>query len=356
MDKVATIFFDKTFVQDILTSMKTGILLINLGTPDAPTRPAVKKYLTEFLTDPRVIDIPWIRRQILVRGVIIPSRLSQSLKSYQTIWNKEGSPLYIYTKKSAELLQEKLGKDYQVEIGMRYQSPSIKEALKKLLANPLKELVILPLFPQYASATTGSIFEKVFQELGAYHTLPKLTFIDQFHDHPGFIKAFKEVSAPFIFKDYDHILFSFHGLPERQLQKSSCYAVQCHQTAIEIAKTCELAPSHYTLCFQSRLGKEPWIQPFTSDTIKDLAKRGAKKILVFCPSFVSDCLETLFEISIEYQELFREEGGETLDLVPGLNFHPAWIDALESVVRNGLNTSSKQILDPSFDCEPVQLN
>lgn len=350
--------------------MKIGVLLVNLGTPDAPTKSAVKKYLIEFLTDGRVIDIPWIQRQLLVRGLIIPRRLQSSLKSYQAIWTKEGSPLLVHSLKTVELLQASLGERYQVEIAMRYQSPSIASALRKFQANRIKELIILPLFPQYASATTGSIFEKIFQDLSSQLTIPKLTFIDQFHDHPLFIKAFQAVSTHLNFSDYDHILFSFHGLPERQLKKCgsgncckpnccknpeniSCYAAQCHQTAHAIAKECNLSSDHYSLCFQSRLGKEPWISPFTSDQIQELAKKGAKKVLVFCPAFVADCLETLYEISIEYKELFIHEGGETLDLVPGLNTHPAWIAALKDIIlsqapkpqNNERDTSLKQVLD-----------
>lgn len=349
--------------------MKTGVLLVNLGTPDAPTKSAVKKYLIEFLTDPRVIDIPWIRRQLLVRGLIIPLRNKSSLKAYQSIWTAEGSPLLVHSLKSAELLQASLGEDYHVEIAMRYQSPSISTALKKLKSSGIKELIILPLFPQYASATTGSIYEKIFQELSCELILPKLTFIDEFHDHPLFIKAFQAVSAHFNFADYDHILFSFHGLPERQLKKGnsncckpdcckkpenkSCYAAQCHRTAYAIAKECNLSPDHYSICFQSRLGKEPWIQPFTIDRINELATQGAKKILVFCPAFVSDCLETLFEIAEEYKEIFIHKGGETLDLVPSLNTHPQWIEALKEIIvsqgtkslNSAPNNALKQVQD-----------
>lgn len=331
----------------------TGILLVNLGTPDAPTKSAVKKYLIEFLTDGRVIDIPWLQRQFLVRGVIIPKRLASSLKSYQKIWTEEGSPLLVHSLKTRELLQASLGENYQVEIAMRYQSPSVADALKKLRG--VKELIVLPLFPQYASATTGSIFEKTFQELSSQLTFPKMTFIDQFHDHPQLIQAFKEVSTPFHFPDYDHILFSFHGLPERQLKKSGPdYVDQCYGTADAIAKKCNL--KHYSVCFQSRLGKEPWTRPYASDRIKELAHNGAKKVLVFCPAFVADCLETLFEISVEYKELFIHEGGEALNLVPGLNSHPAWIEALKQIILSqgtkplhiAPDTSLEQVQDPFF--------
>lgn len=333
------------------SQIKIGVLLINLGTPDEPTKPAVKKYLTEFLLDPRVIDIPWINRQLLVRGAIIPFRLNSSLKSYQAIWTPEGSPLLTHSQAATNLLQKKLGESFHVALAMRYQTPSISQEIKKLLSLNLKQLIILPLFPQYASATTGSIFEKIFQELKNYTTLPQLSFVNQFHNHPSFIQAFKAVSSPYPIENYDHTLFSFHGLPERQLQKSgdkdfctkqgccekvcpqnqNCYAAQCYQTARAIAESRSI--DNYSICFQSRLGKEPWIQPFTSDRIQALAKNGAKKILVFCPAFVADCLETLHEIAVEYQELFQHAGGEKLTLVPSLNSHPAWIEGLERIVK-----------------------
>lgn len=331
---------------------KNGVLLINLGTPEAPSRSKVKQYLTEFLLDPRVIDIPWLKRQLLVRGVIIPSRLTTSLKSYQAIWQEEGSPLLIHTKQAQERLQQKLGNKYLVEIAMRYQSPSIATALKNLLNMPLKKLLILPLFPQYASATTGSVLEKVFEELKRFSTIPKTVIINEFHRHPSYITAIRESASSLLSNHYDHILFSFHGLPLRHLVKclpqgnctkkncctvktstnQSCYAAQCYETARLIAAACQIPKERYTICFQSRLGKEPWLEPFTSDQIIKLALSGAQNILVFCPSFVADCLETLHEISVEYQELFCENGGKNLDLVPGLNAEPAWITALADMV------------------------
>lgn len=329
----------------------TGVLLVNLGTPESPTKLAVKKYLTEFLLDPRVIDIPWLKRQLLVRGAIIPSRLNQSLQSYRAIWTQDGSPLLVHSQKAAALLQKRLGNDFSVRLAMRYQTPSIAEGVDHLLQLNIKQLIVLPLFPQYASATTGSVFEKIANTLSSYTRIPKISFVDHFYDHPSFIHAFKSVSTPFSPEDYDHVLFSFHGLPERQLRKGGnkdfctkanccekqcpqnqhCYAAQCYQTAYRIAERCGI--SNYSVCFQSRLGKEPWIQPFTSDTLVAQAKKGAKKVLVFCPAFVADCLETIYEISVEYQELFKHAGGERLDLVPSLNSHPAWIEALERIVQ-----------------------
>lgn len=309
-------------------AISKAILLINLGTPEAPTHLAVARYLSEFLSDKRVIDLPFLKRMLLVHGAIIPSRIKSSTKSYRTIWTEEGSPLMVYGIQTAKLLQESLGQTFHVELAMRYQTPSIASALEKLLAKQPDELVVIPLFPQYASATTGSVFEAVLKELSKKARHPKITLIDQFYDQPLFIKAFEAVSSPYQPLSYDHVLFSFHGLPIRQL---GCYGEQCYQTGHAIAKSLNLP--NYTICFQSRLGKDPWIEPFTSDVIEDLGRKKTGRVLVFCPAFVADCLETLYEIGIEYKELFIHAGGKELDLVPGLNAHPAWITALESIVR-----------------------
>lgn len=332
---------------------REGVLLINLGTPEAPTYRAVHRYLTEFLTDPRVIDLPWLKRQFLVRGLIIPLRLKNSTQSYQKVWTENGSPLAHYTELSALKLREKLGDQYLVETAMRYPGTSIKTSIDRLLRSGIDRLTIIPLFPQYASATTGSVLEHVMNCLKTYNKLPELHMVSQFYDDPGLLNAFAENAKPLLQKNYDRILFSFHGLPMRQLKKAdrvgccgtenccrgcypenrNCYGAQCYATADGIAKALSLNPSDYEVCFQSRLGKEPWMTPFTQERILQLAKQGAKRVIVFCPSFVADCLETLFEISIEYQELFRHAGGESLELVPSLNATPAWIDTLANLAR-----------------------
>lgn len=324
-----------------------GVLLINLGTPAAPSPLAVWRYLSEFLTDSRVIDIPWLQRQLLVRGVIIPTRFLSSTKAYQAIWTAEGSPLLVYGNRVQAKLQEKLGEGTHVQLAMRYQTPSLKTGLQILMEKKLDELIILPLFPQYASATTGSIFAKLTELMSQYAIVPRTTFIDQFASHPALIEAFRVVGAEANPSAYDHVLFSFHGLPVRQLcqpdlagkgccqssQQRFCYASQCYATANGIAAALNLPSAHYSVAFQSRLGKDPWIEPFTVDRIRTLAQQGHKKILVFCPSFVADCLETLYEIKIEYNELFHKAGGQELVLVPGLNDHPAWIEALGKIVN-----------------------
>lgn len=334
---------------------KTGVLLVNLGTPDSPAPKDVYRYLIEFLTDGRVIDNSWLSRQLLVRGLIVPRRYRQSAKSYQAIWTPEGSPLKVYGYRLKTLLQKRLGNDYVTELAMRYQTPSISDSLNRLLENNCQRIVILPLFPQYASATTGSVHQNVMETVSKWQNIPEMVFIDQFATHPSFINAFSTLAAPFDLQAYDHVLFSFHGLPERQLvkadrskqccmkskdccaalshQNQECYSAQCYGTANGIIQALKLPAEKYSISFQSRLGKEPWLQPYTGEVITNLAKQGKKRILVFCPSFVCDCLETIHEIGVEYAEEFKHAGGTALDLVPGLNDHPEWIDALVDLVK-----------------------
>lgn len=335
---------------------KTGILLVNLGTPDSPNLSDVYRYLIEFLTDGRVIDSPWIFRQLLVRGVIVPKRYRQSAKSYQEIWTSEGSPLKVYGYRVQKQLQERLGDDaFIVRLAMRYQNPSIEEALDSLIENGCQKIVVLPLFPQYASATTGSVHQKVMEIVSKWQVIPELVLIDHYETHPGLIQAFCAVASKYQIEEYDHILLSFHGLPQRQLLKADrsqsrcmkskeccsslseknqdCYSAQCYATANAIVRRLNLPLDKYSVSFQSRLGEEPWLQPYTSDVIVRLAKEGNKRVLVFCPAFVCDCLETIYEIGQEYAIEFKHAGGESLDLVPGLNDHPQWINALVDLIK-----------------------
>lgn len=312
----------------------TGVLLVNLGTPASPRPKDVYRYLIEFLTDGRVIDEPWLKRQLLVRGLIVPFRYRQSAASYEAIWTEQGSPLMVYGKEVKKLLQQKLGGSFHVELAMRYQEPSLDSGIQALLSKQISHLIVLPLFPQYASATTGSVHQRVMELLSRERVIPKVTLINNYPDQPKMVDAFAAASATKNWQTYDHVLFSFHGLPERQLISGSrfCYSAQCRQTALAIVDKLKIPEGKYTICYQSRLGKQPWIQPYTSDCIKQRAEKGDKKLLVFCPSFVCDCLETIHEIGIEYAEEFKEYGGEHLHLVEGLNSHPAWIDALENIV------------------------
>lgn len=337
---------------------KTGVLLVNLGTPDSPHIPAVFRYLIEFLTDGRVIDLPWWQRQALVRGLIVPARCRQSARAYQAIWTKQGSPLKTYGYAARDLLQAQLGTNFQVELAMRYQAPALPQAIETLTGPNIERLLVLPLFPQYASATTGSVHQKVMELISRQQVIPEVHFINNFATHPGLIRAFCAVAAPFALDDYDHILFSFHGLPKRHLQKADkanvcfktadccacaapanrqCYAAQCYATTRALTDALNLAPHRYSITFQSRLGKDPWLEPFTGEVIAKLAQQGKKRVLVFCPSFVCDCLETLYEIGIEYAEEFKHAGGERLDVVPGLNAHPVWIEALATLVHDHMD-------------------
>lgn len=342
----------------------TGVLLVNLGTPNSPSPQDVYRYLIEFLSDGRVIDSSWLWRQILVRGFIVPFRYKQSAALYQQLWTAEGSPLMVYGLKVKALLQETLGKNFQVELAMRYQQPSIQSALDSLTRAKVNQIVVLPLFPQYASATTGSVLQKVTEILNSYQVIPKTTLINQYATHPHMIAAFCEIAKDYPLSNYDHILFSFHGLPQRHILKAdchghclkkrqccqtlsatnqNCYSAQCHATMQSIANMLELSSEKYSICFQSRLGKDPWLQPYAAETIRTLAKQGKKRVLVFCPAFVCDCLETTIEIGIEYAQEFRHAGGERLDLVRGLNDHPLWIAALRDLVWQEVGSQTSKI-------------
>lgn len=332
---------------------KKGVLLVNLGTPDAPSRPAVYRYLREFLTDPRVIDYPWIPRQLLVQGIIAPFRSGSSAKLYQRLWTPEGSPLKVYGERLLEGVRNQLGDDFVVELGMRYQNPSIESAINRLMAQQVSEIIVLPLFPQYASATTGSVHDEVMRILRKEQAIPTLKFINSYYDYEPMIEIFAANARQFELDNYDHIIFSYHGLPQRQLKKADrcnhclqtadccqaitaanqfCYSAQCYGTTQAIVGKLNLSPDRYTTSFQSRLGPEKWAMPYTSVIIEEKAHQGAKRLLVFSPAFVADCLETIVEIGFEYQEEFVEMGGERVDLVPSLNDDPRWITAAKDLI------------------------
>ena len=335
---------------------KKGVLLVNLGTPDSPEVKDVRKYLDQFLMDERVIDISTLSRTLLVKGVIVPFRSPKTAKLYKEIWDENGSPLLYYSKIQAALVQEQLGPEYQVELAMRYQSPSIESALERMKAELVESIQVIPLFPQYASASTGSVIQKVMEIVGKWQTIPPVSFVNSFHDNEMMISTFADNAKKYQPETYDQILFSFHGLPERQLRKCDhsgqhclqtadccatltdvnkfCYAAQCHDTASLIAAELNIPATKYSVCFQSRLGKEPWVQPYTTDVLKELAAKGKKRLLVFCPAFVADCLETLYEVTVEYGEEFKELGGEEVQLVSSLNDHPQWIATLVKMVKD----------------------
>lgn len=332
---------------------KKGILLINLGTPDSPSVSDVRKYLREFLMDKRVIDLPFIWRWLLINLIIAPFRSPKSAKAYQLLWSPEGSPLLHFGLKLKQGLQQELGSEYIVEFAMRYQNPPLRNALEKLQKLDISSLKIIPLYPQYASSSSGSTIEEVMKIVSSWQRIPNISFVTQFYDHKGFINAFsKKGNAYLKTGKYDHVLFSFHGLPERHIKKGDlnnhcrfdksccssisghnqlCYRAQCYRTATLITQQLNLNESQYTVAFQSRLetrAKDPWIKPYSDEVIQELARSGIKSLLVYSPSFIADCLETTVEIGIEYEELFIQHGGERLQLVESLNNEVEWIKTL----------------------------
>ena len=333
---------------------KTGVLLVNLGTPDSPAVPDVRKYLREFLMDKRVIDIPFFNRLLLINLIIAPFRAPKSAKIYKELWTDRGSPLLFYGLDIKELLQQTLGADFVVTLGMRYQSPSIESAIEELTTKGVSKIIVIPLFPQYASASTGSVVEKVMDIVSGWEVTPQIHFVSNFFDEPLFIKAFAELGRKYMAaENYDHFIFTYHGLPERQIKKASfqnycqlsdkccskyhsknkyCYRAQCYETTRLLAEELNIPADKYTVCFQSRLGKTPWIKPYTDEVIKELAEKGVKKALAFSPSFIADCLETTIEGGVEYRDLFKKHGGERWQLVESLNVSPTWVQCLKEMV------------------------
>lgn len=330
---------------------KTAVLLVNLGTPDSPAVRDVRSYLSQFLNDPRVIDIPWLARKILVNFIIVPFRAPKSAKVYKKLWTENGSPLLHYSKQMKKLLQDQLPENYDVFLAMRYKSPSIPSVLEEIRRGNYAHIIVLPLFPQYASATTGSVHDEIMRIVRSWWVIPEIKFISQYYDHPDFIDAFASRGSRHDLGAYDHILFSYHGLPERQVDKvygeglcadrdcehevndenQFCYKATCYATTRLLAGKLGIPESRYTVCFQSRLDKK-WLEPFSDEVVKQCAEKGMKKILVFSPAFTADCLETIIEIGEEYQEIFTEHGGEKVQLVESLNDHPLWIRCLKRLV------------------------
>ncbi|MDX2173965.1 MAG: ferrochelatase [Bacteroidota bacterium] len=334
--------------------MKEAILLINLGTPDNPSPNKVGKYLTQFLNDKRVIDVNPVLRFILVNLIIVPTRRFKSSKLYKAIWTKEGSPLLLNGIALKEKLQQHVGDKYIVELAMRYQSPSIKSVLEKLRQQRPEKIHVLPLYPQYASSSTGSTIEEVLKQIKGWEVIPNLNIISKFYDHPKFIEALLVEGKKHNFNDYDHVIFSYHGLPERHIIKGSahyggntcqmgaccntitknnqyCYRANCMETTRQLVKGLNIPEGKYTSTFQSRLDNK-WLKPYSDKVIEELAGKGAKKLLIFSPAFVADCLETIYEIGTEYEEIFKEHGGEKVTLVNSLNTNDVWVNAVKEIV------------------------
>ena len=341
-----------------------AVLLINLGSPDSPAVRDVRRYLREFLMDGRVLDAPWPIRFGVVNFAIWPKRPHASAEAYRSVWTEEGSPLVVTSRRVQTALQSRVS--LPVELAMRYRHPSIEDALKRLARQRIAELLLIPLFPHYAMSSYETAVERVRRDLRRMLPQAQLHVQPPYYDAPSYIDALHASAEPFLANemDYDHLLFSFHGLPERHLRKSdatgchcltvknccerespahaTCYRSQCLKTVRAFVARAGVPSHKHSIAFQSRLGRDPWMQPYTDQEIRRLARAGVKRLTVICPAFVSDCLETLEEIGMRGRETFREAGGEELTLVPCLNEHPRWLDALEGMVRHFDQTGSGQ--------------
>jgi protoporphyrin/coproporphyrin ferrochelatase len=335
--------------------MKRAVVLMNLGSPDSTEVKDVKRYLDEFLMDERVIDKPWLLRALLVKGIIVPFRAPKSAEAYKSIWTKEGSPLIVLSKQLQQALDEQI--EEPVTIAMRYGNPSPKAAYDELLSkNPeLEEVILVPLYPHYAMSSyeTAVEYAKEQHQKGDYRF--KLTIVPPYYNNAEYIDALAQSIQPYLQGDWDHFLFSYHGVPERHIRKGDitgchclkvdnccevaspahqfCYRHHCLVTTKLVTEKLGIPKDKWTMTFQSRLGRDPWLQPYTAQTLEELPKKGIKKLLVACPAFISDCLETLEEIAEEGKESFLHAGGESFQMIPCLNVHPAWVTVLAKWVK-----------------------
>ncbi|MBI1888126.1 MAG: ferrochelatase [Nitrosomonadales bacterium] len=325
------------------TPEKTGILLVNLGTPDAPTPNAVRRYLKEFLGDPRVVEMPRAIWWLILNGIILNTRPKKSAAKYASVWLKEGSPLRVYTEKQTVLLQGYLGQrtraPFVVDYAMRYGNPSIPGVLRKLREQNCQRILIVPMYPQYAASTTATVCDIVFGELQKMRNAPALRTIRNFHDHPGYIKALAGNINDYWMKNGrpEKLLMSFHGLPRYTLDKGDPYHCECRKTGRLLAQELGLKPEQYAVSFQSRLGNAEWLKPYTSDTLKELGRQKTRRVDVVCPGFVADCLETLEEIALEGKEAFQHAGGGEYHYIPCLNDRNDWLHALTDLVMDNLH-------------------
>lgn len=334
---------------------KTGVILFNIGTPRSYEVNDVKEYLLEFLMDKDVINLPFVLRWPLVHGLIVPRRASNSAENYKKVWMKEGSPLWVYSKHFADKLQNELGEDYVVKMGMRYSEPTIEHALEDLIEEKVDSLLLVPMFPQYAEATTGSVlkeFERAKKHLGV--SIPSKVVRDFYADDSFINPSVELLEETLENKHIDHYLFSFHGLPESHIRKNEgclrsedccfeksacdkpCYRAQCFATATKIAESLNLPATHWSVSFQSRLGRAEWLKPATDHTLEVLAKTGRKNVAVICPSFVADCIETLEEIAIGGAETFHHAGGEKFLMIPCVNDDDRWVEQFSAFLKSQL--------------------
>ena len=319
---------------------RVGVLLVNLGTPDAPEPGAVRRYLAEFLSDRRVVEIPPAVWQPILHGVVLRVRPSRSAAKYKLVWTSDGSPLAVHSARQRTLLLGYLGQRLKkaglpadlcpVELGMRYGNPSVASALDKLLGQACERILVLPLYPQYSASTTASAFDAVVAHAGRMRRLPGLRFVDSFHDDANYIRALAQNVNDYWVKNGrpDRLLFSFHGMPRRTLERGDPYHCQCQKTARLLAEELGLERRQWTLTFQSRFGRAEWLKPYTAEVLGTLGREGVARVDVFCPGFVSDCLETLEEIGIEGRAAFLAAGGKAFHAIPCLNEHALWIAAL----------------------------
>jgi ferrochelatase len=333
-----------------------GLLLVNLGSPHSTSVADVREYLREFLMDGRVLDAPYPIRWSIVHLSILPRRPAQSAEAYEKIWTPEGSPLIVTSRKVQAALQARL--PVRVELAMRYQNPSIRQAIGRLREQGVQEVLLIPLFPHYAMSSYGTAVERVKEVMAEIAPEMSLVVVPPYYDYPPYIEALVASASDYLAQDFDQLLFSFHGIPERHLRKAdptkchclmtrdccarespaqrTCYRSQCFKTAQAFVKAAGLSASQYSVAFQSRLGRDPWLKPYTDHLLQCLGRAGVKKLLVICPAFVSDCLETLEEIGLRGRETFRAAGGGELTLIPCLNDHPRWVETLEKMAHNWL--------------------
>lgn len=319
----------------------TGILWVNLGTPDEPTAPALRRYLAEFLGDPRVVELPRALWWPILHGIILNVRPRKSAAKYATIWTPDGSPLKVWTERQAKLLQGYLGERghrVQVRWAMRYGRPSVAHELDALKAAGCTRILILPAYPQYCAATTASVFDAVYDWAGALRWVPELRFVNHYHDDPGYIAALAErVRAHWAQHGQpDRLVMSFHGMPARTLQRGDPYHCECHKTGRLLAETLGLSREQYVVTFQSRFGKAKWLEPYTEPTLVALARQGVRRADVVCPGFTGDCIETLEEIDQEARAAFLTAGGQTFHYIPCLNDTPVWLRALADIAERHL--------------------
>jgi len=318
-----------------------GVMLVNLGSPAAPTAPAVRRYLREFLSDPRVVDMPRLLWLPLLYGIILPVRSGKSAALYRRVWSEEGAPLIAISRRQADALAERLGDGWAVAHAMRYGEPSIPTVLGSLLEQGVERIVVVPMFPQEANATVGSVRAAVLDQVARMRPDLDLQFVPPHFEDAGYIEALADRCSEAAGPDrFDHTVLSFHGLPQKQVDRGDPYRDHCERTARALAERLQLEPDSWSLAFQSRFGPAPWLQPYADVLVRSLAER-APRVLVSCPGFTADCLETLDEIGEVLGADFRAAGGEELRLVPSLNDSPLWIAALERMVRevNGASTT-----------------